>query len=894
MTLTVVSPEVHGPTPPAVSDVVEALAAGCGRLVVVEGGPGAGRSTVLRQAVSRARQRGLAVASARCSEAERAEVEAVARQLGLRERGSGPVLLAVDDVHWCDVASLHGLAHLARRIDERPVLLVVTVDPAEWSGVDAALADLVHAPWRERWRLGPLGPDDVAARCAAVLGTGADELAHACAEVTGGGPGLLNELLLALQAGRRTDPADPAVVAAAARRAAVPEVGTAALRRADRHSAAAGRALRALSVVSAPLPPALLPSLLELEPAAADAAADVLCRLSYATVTGAGIVIDPPLLRRSVRQVLGAAEWHRVQARAARVFARRPETLEVAAAHLLAAPPEGQQDNVLILRSCAAQMQQAGRFEDAVRTLRRALDEPPAAGCREAVLGELGAAELYDQPAAAVEHLREAVAGTADDEARLRNTLRLAHGLAVLGRGVEAQQHVHDELGRSALRGGHELRRRAAAELLFIGLSSDEVMRARRRSGVGVSLPARVERLSTSIRILDAAFAAQPAAELVDGIRQGLTGGLEPTDESGMGWLVIASVLLWADELAMAGPVLDSAAAEARRWNAPLPLATALWLNGLVAVHAGQLERAGELVAEAGDVARGQSWSGWDFGPSIAAAALEQACGAGPAAGPVPVAGAELPRQWAADMALTARGRLRLARGDVEGGLAELMESGRRLTAIGCVNPAMADWRSAAAVALHRLGRDDEATPLVEEEVALAGAWGAPRVLGVALRRRGRVRGGAEGIADAAAGLDVLGPGFPLERARMLRVLGRLHRAARDIDAARAALGEAHDVAEACGAERLLGLVREDLLVVGGRPRVARPGRRVVMTSGEEPVARMAARGASNVEIAGELYLARRTVEAHLTSVYRKLGIRGRSQLPDALRGLDAAEAPTG
>jgi DNA-binding CsgD family transcriptional regulator len=204
----------------------------------------------------------------------------------------------------------------------------------------------------------------------------------------------------------------------------------------------------------------------------------------------------------------------------------------------------------------------------------------------------------------------------------------------------------------------------------------------------------------------------------------------------------------------------------------------------------------------------------------------------------------------------------------------------------------MSAWRSAAAQALLRLDRTEEAHALLAEELRLARQWAAPRALATALRRNGAARGGSAGQDDVAEALDVLaGDQLPLESARTLLVQGRLHRAARVHDSARDTLAKAYRLAEQCGAERLLGLVREELLAVGGRPRVPRPGGRL-LTAGEERVAGMAARGATNEEIAAHLYLARRTVEAHLTSVYRKLGIRGRSQLPAALERLDPDGAP--
>ncbi|MYS41381.1 hypothetical protein GTY23_09050, partial [Streptomyces sp. SID5998] len=55
------------------------------------------------------------------------------------------------------------------------------------------------------------------------------------------------------------------------------------------------------------------------------------------------------------------------------------------------------------------------------------------------------------------------------------------------------------------------------------------------------------------------------------------------------------------------------------------------------------------------------------------------------------------------------------------------------------------------------------------------------------------------------------------------------------------------------------------------------------LTGSERRIAKLAADGRTNTEIADSLHLARRTVETHLTSAYKKLGIRRRGELRDAL-----------
>ena len=100
--------------------------------------------------------------------------------------------------------------------------------------------------------------------------------------------------------------------------------------------------------------------------------------------------------------------------------------------------------------------------------------------------------------------------------------------------------------------------------------------------------------------------------------------------------------------------------------------------------------------------------------------------------------------------------RLRILRGDLAGGSAELLDAGRRFEAVGSRNPAFIAWRSPAALALNQLGERDQARRLAAEELELARTWGAPRALGAALRAAGLAEGGERGLALLEEAVEVL------------------------------------------------------------------------------------------------------------------------------------------
>lgn len=120
---------------------------------------------------------------------------------------------------------------------------------------------------------------------------------------------------------------------------------------------------------------------------------------------------------------------------------------------------------------------------------------------------------------------------------------------------------------------------------------------------------------------------------------------------------------------------------------------------------------------------------------------------------------------------------------------------------------------------------------------------------------------------------------LPLEAARTHLALGEHLRRNRRRADARAQLRIAAAGFEQLGAPAWLGRAREELRVAGaGQPRRAADPLDV-LTPQERRIAEEAATGASNREIAATLALSPRTVEFHLVSVFRKLGVTNRTGL---------------
>jgi DNA-binding CsgD family transcriptional regulator len=177
----------------------------------------------------------------------------------------------------------------------------------------------------------------------------------------------------------------------------------------------------------------------------------------------------------------------------------------------------------------------------------------------------------------------------------------------------------------------------------------------------------------------------------------------------------------------------------------------------------------------------------------------------------------------------------------------------------------------------------EEAALWLERYEDLAKRSTSPWALATAARGRGllcEARGDIEGAREALqrALAEHARMSCPFERGRTLLALGSIRRRAREKRAARETLEDAYRTLDGLGARLWADRARDELARISGR----RPAT-TELTATEARLAALAADGLSNKEIAAALHMSVHTVEAHLTRIYRKLGIRSRAAIAKRL-----------
>ncbi|WP_459644488.1 helix-turn-helix transcriptional regulator [Kineococcus sp. NUM-3379] len=801
--------------------------------------------------------------------------------LGLLEEVAAgrPLLLVVEDAPWLDASSAEVLAFVARRLSGAPVLLVATArTPGGRVLQSAAHRRIVLQPLSERHSEELLDSLDT---------TGAALSASARRRVlqeAGGNPLALREFGYALR-GRGPDGRVPSgAPLPTTRRLEDAFLGEVAALPAPSRTvlllAAAGEELSLPELLAAGREAGLHPrDLVPLE------------RADLVSVVGDRLHLRHPLLRSAVygaASTVERAEAHRALAAAVRDSGR-------AAWHRGAATFDRDEPVAADLEAAAARAAERGARAEASAALRRAAELSPDAD--EQVRRLVQAAELARQ-AGLVERAEQIIHEAEPLAVTPQRRYELSQVRGVLGTYIgKDNDNSADQFAFVRALGGPsgteqpEARARVLVAVAF-GVTNRTsgdpardaaLWRTVHDALVAVDLGRWDDHQQIGLAVLDPLGRAPVVLPALPGLARSLTGNLPLL-------LGLGQAAEYLQDLVTARAAWARTAEEFNRSGSAGDMSQSLSLLANLRTTAGQLSEAlvdGENArrtaldlgltvvaasAEAG-LARTLLWTGRT---AEAAAALRRSRELYP--------GGQLPQVLAG--ARWSAGLLALEQRHYREALTELRGTS--------VHRAYAQWAVADLTeAAVRAGDPGAALPVVAAVEHAAGVLGSAHLRALVHRSRALLADGAAaeehyGSSLAAGG----GAGVPLEQARTHLLYGEWLRRARRVREAREHLTAALGALESAGAgsSSPAGRARAELRAAGSATTApAAPDATAALTAQELQIARLAAQGLTNKEIADRVYLSHRTVSSHLYRVFPKLGIANRHQLRDVLR---AAPAP--
>lgn len=912
----------------AIADAIDRARAGTGNAILVHGSHGLGKSHLLASAKALAGREGLTVLSGAghereqdfgfglvlqlfdpaleyASNGERSELlRGPARDAGpvLRPgrrppkesfrtlRGlywlaanlarQTPLMLAVDDVDLADAKSMRFLLYLLEHVESIPAVVVLTAGAGMRVADPDLVRQLVRHPAASHLELKPLSEDATAQLVNLVFGDVGDEVRHAAYAATGGNPSLIAALA---ETTTEFGPTAAAIATAGPR-----SVAERILHRVDAIGTGAPLVVAAAAILG---DHAELRHVADLAGLDARRTGELVDDLIAGGILSnhKRITFSEPLLRRAVEAALPPARHSDLHLDAARLLAADGASATELAEHLLETIPGAEEWVVDVLSDAAADAMAQGTPRRAVAYLRRALEEPPRADRRPRVSMALGRAEATAGDPEAVGHLLTAMEALPDRRERAEISLDAGRTLLALGRQADAAEAFRRGLRELNDPTDELFGRLSAAHETILGLwpTTEEP-----RPPEPVEKPSRTDgapddRALLAQLALQAALKGDPRQRVIDLAVRALGRGALLRDETadGLAYYLACEALTIAEELSLAEVALTAAVEDGMARGSVLGKATAYFFRSLAFLRRGGVREAAADARRALDAEQ----HGWRFASPEARGVLAEAV--------VEFGSLAEVRRWLEDAEavagenVAARVALRATRayvsdlhGRPEETLVDFLECGRLLEQMRAPNPAVVPWRSGAARALASLGDKDEARNLVEQELALAEAFGAPGSVGHSLRILGAVEGGERALEPLEAAVDHLERSqAALERARALVDYGAALRRSGKRRAAREPLLHGMDLARRFGAEALARRAMAETKAAGARPRrIALQGREA-LTPREEQVAMLAAEGSSNREIARELVVTQKTVEWHLRHAYRKLGVRSRGELSQAL-----------
>ncbi|WP_241524264.1 helix-turn-helix transcriptional regulator [Mycobacterium paraense] len=499
----------------------------------------------------------------------------------------------------------------------------------------------------------------------------------------------------------------------------------------------------------------------------------------------------------------------------------------------------------------------AGDAARARAVLEQTVERPAPAGLRAEALRLLGQWSLLDGSSREAADLLDRALRDAGDDKALRTLILVPLSFALLnvGEPERAAESVDEAVASATAHGNSSLLSQAVGMRVLVrfllGAGLDEAGLRRAVELEDPEAPASAQlrpRMHGAITLAGTGRLDQARGEFRAMRREYIERG----EESELMMFAFHSGLneIWRGDFAEASLIADDAMERALQLGRDLPLAVALMLRAAVAAYTGHEEAARR-----------------DAGQALAVGERCDSPG--------------LVTVWPT----TTLGFLDVSLGNYDAALGTLEPLTRTLNAAPdgteiFVAPFLPD----AVEAMVALGRLTEAEPLIDALERNGRRLDRPWMLATGARGRAMLQA-AHGDVSAATRTAELALAehqrlpMPFERARTLLLLGQLHRRQRRRDAAAATLREAAQTFQRLGATVWAERAEAELArgIFGRR-------RDHSLTETEERVAELAASGMINRDIAAALFVSPKTVEVNLSRIYRKLDIRSRAELYQALQ----------
>ncbi|WP_284713495.1 LuxR family transcriptional regulator [Streptomyces sp. G3] len=890
-----------------IADLMRRVAAGRTRsaVLVVEGEPGVGKSTLLDLAVRRTRGAGHQVLRAAGSESEQhlafaglhqllrpvlGDLDGLpARQrsslraaLGLADRAAppdallvglavltlvsdlaepAPLLVVVDDAQRIDPASLDVLSFVARRMDSEPVTLLM--------GVRAAASLPGFDTGYERLAIGPLSGDAANRLLDEQPGPPTGRTRARILQEAAGNPLALVELARAAASGQPEDAGREGPLPVTDR---LEEVFARHLRHLPDTTR---RILLLLAAADAADAPAAARGL----PEAADTVWAPAERAGLVRRDSGGVAFRHPLVRSAVYHAAPFEERRRAHLALARLLGEEPDRR---AWHLAAATVRPDAQVSAALQETAGRARRRGGHAAAAAALERAAQLSPRRADQARLLADAAGAAVLTGQLGWVEHLAAEVRKRTDDPALLSRAALATGQLMTVGAHHTAAFALLSRIAGEAAdaRSPHLLDALAAAAVVRY-YSGEESQRQRIEALLSrvPDSPAGGALRAWTLAVSDptgagASLAAPALPRLI---------AAAGDDAGSLTALAVAAWLL--DRTTLATRTFDEAFG---RWQAlgPLPAGLAC-AAGWAYLEQGRWAEARTVAAEITEVA------------SQAGLAHAEACARALDATVLALLGdpAEARRNAERALALVdplesrsvavfahrALGLAAVAEGDYDTAYARFRSA---FTEDGDpvhyhVSPTVLAELAAAAV---RRDRRESAAVLLERSARRLGTGLSARASSLVERSRALLAEPEHAERHFRAALaDEAGEQWPFERAQTRLDYGEWLRRQRRIAEARPLLTGALDTFRRLGARPWIERAEAELRAAGIEANSVAPGALTRLTPQQQQIVRLAARGLTNREIGEKLFLSPRTVGSHLYRVFPKLGITARSQLRDVV-----------